>query len=91
MAESSQEKMNLLSTRLNQEIVLLVFAIFGVILALSWVDAIRALVLETLGLDGDSLKGKLAYALIVTVVIAGLIFFFVLLLKVAVQSKIGRS
>nr|QBK90799.1 MAG: hypothetical protein LCPAC201_01000 [Pithovirus LCPAC201] len=91
MTDLPRKKVDLLNTKLNQQIVLLVFAIFGVILALSWSDAIRSLVLETLKLDGDSLRGKLAYALIATVITAGLIFFFVLLLRAAVEAKIEKS
>ncbi len=91
MEKSPQEKMKLLSNRLNQEIALLVFVIFGVILAFAWAEAIRSLILDVLKLDEDSLKGKFAYALIVTVLIAGLIYLFVLLLKAAASAKIENS
>ncbi len=91
MENPSREKMELLSKRLNQEIALLVFVIFGVILAFSWADAIKSLILDILKLNEDSLKGKFAYALIVTVLIAGLIYLFVLLLKAAAGAKMESS
>ncbi len=91
MEKSPDEKVKLLSNKLNQEIALLVFVIFGVILAFAWADAIRSLIFDILKLDEDSLRGKLAYALIVTVLIVGLIYLFVLLLKAVVNSKIEKS
>lgn len=91
MEKSPDEKVKLLSNKLNQEIALLVFVIFGVILAFAWADAIRSLILDVLKLDEDSLRGKLAYALIVTVLIVGLIYLFVLLLKAVVNAKIEKS
>lgn len=81
------KKIEILSFRLNQELVLLVFAIIGVIIALSWREALTSFIIEFLGLDEDSLRGKFAIALILTVVAVAFLWFFIALLKASIIAK----